>query len=72
MRYEISKVVKKRPGYGIGFINCKPERFTGRHFILQGQVISAYHPDAVRWKLFLEDERYPMDTVESIFTVSSS
>ena len=48
------------------FGNCsKPRDLLGRHFILQGQVISAYHPDAVKMEVISEDgERYPMDTVE--------
>ena len=48
------------------FGNCsKPKDLLGRHFILQGQVISAYHPDAVKMEVISEDgERYPMDTVE--------
>lgn len=58
MRYEISEVVKKDQVMELVFGNCsKPKDLLGRHFILQGQVISAYHPDAVkmevkRWKLF--------------------
>lgn len=48
------------------FGNCsKPKDLLGRHFILQGQVISAYHPDAVKMEVISEDgEHYPMDTVE--------
>ena len=48
------------------FGNCsKPRDLLGRHFILQGQVISAYHPDAVKMEVISEDgEHYPMDTVE--------
>ena len=58
MRYEISEVVKKDQVMELVFGNCsKPKDLLGRHFILQGQVISAYHPDAV---------------TASIFTVSSS
>ena len=50
MRYEISEVVKKDQVMELVFGNCsKPRDLLGRHFILQGQVISAY---------------YPMDTVE--------
>lgn len=66
MRYEISKVVKKDQVMELVFGNCsKPKDLLGRHFILQGQVISAYHPDAVKMEVISEDgERYPMDTVE--------
>lgn len=66
MRYEISEVVKKDQVMELVFGNCsKPKDLLGRHFILQGQVISAYHPDAVKMEVILEDgERYPMDTVE--------
>lgn len=66
MRYEISEVVKKEQVMELVFGNCsKPRDLLGRHFILQGQVISAYHPDAVKMEVISEDgERYPMDTVE--------
>lgn len=66
MRYEISEVVKKDKVMELVFGNCsKPRDLLGRHFILQGQVISAYHPDAVKMEVISEDgERYPMDTVE--------
>ena len=67
MRYEISEVVKKDQVMELVFGNCsKPRDLLGRHFILQGQVISAYHPDAVKMEVVSEDgEHYPMDTVES-------
>lgn len=66
MRYEISEVVKKDQVMELVFDNCsKPKDLLGRHFILQGQVISAYHPDAVKMEVISEDgEHYPMDTVE--------
>ena len=66
MRYELSEVVKKDQVMELVFGNCsKPKDLLGRHFILQGQVISAYHPDAVKMEVISEDgERYPMDTVE--------
>ena len=66
MRDEISEVVKKDQVMELVFGNCsKPKDLLGRHFILQGQVISAYHPDAVKMEVISEDgERYPMDTVE--------
>ena len=66
MRHEISEVVKKDQVMELVFGNCsKPKDLLGRHFILQGQVISAYHPDAVKMEVISEDgERYPMDTVE--------
>lgn len=66
MRYEISEVVKKDQVMELVFGNCsKPRDLLGRHFILQGQVISAYHPDAVKMEVISEDgERYTMDTVE--------
>ena len=66
MRYEISEVVKKDQVMELVFGNCsKPRDLLGRHFILQGQVISAYHTDAVKMEVISEDgERYPMDTVE--------
>lgn len=66
MRYEISEVVKKDQVMELVFGNCsKPKDLLGRHFILQGQVISAYHPDAVKMEVISENgEHYPMDTVE--------
>ena len=66
MRYEISEVIKKDQVMELVFGNCsKPKDILGRHFILQGQVISAYHPDAVKMEVISEDgEHYPMDTVE--------
>lgn len=66
MRYEISEVVKKDQVMELVFGNCsKPRDLLGRHFILQGQVISAYHPDAVKMEVVSEDgEHYPMDTAE--------
>lgn len=66
MRYEISEVVKKDQVMELVFGNCsKPKDLLGRHFISQGQVISAYHPDAVKMEVISEDgEHYPMDTVE--------
>lgn len=66
MRYEISEVVKKDQVMELVFGNCsKPKDLLGRHFILQGQVISAYHLDAVKMEVISEDgEHYPMDTVE--------
>lgn len=66
MRYEISEVVKKDQVMELVFGNCsKPRDLLGRHFILEGQVISAYHPDAIKMEVISEDgEHYPMDTVE--------
>ena len=75
MRYEISEVVKKDQVMELVFGNCsKPKDLLGRHFILQGQVISAYHPDAVKmevrgWRAL--SYGYCRKTA-SIFTVSSS
>ena len=66
MRYEISEVVKKDQVMELVFGNCsKPRDLLGRHFISEGQVISAYHPDAVKMEVISEDgNHYPMDTVE--------
>ncbi len=66
MRYEISEVIKKDQVMELVFGNCsKPKDLLGRHFIMEGQVISAYHPDAVKMEVISEDgEHYPMDTVE--------
>lgn len=66
MRYEISEVIKKDQVMELVFGNCsKPKDLLGRHFIMEGQVISAYHPDAVKMEVISEDgTHYPMDTVE--------
>lgn len=66
MRYEISEVVKKDQVMELVFGSCsKPKDLLGRHFIMEGQVISAYHPDAMKMEVISEDgKRYPMDTVE--------
>ena len=66
MRYEISEVIKKDQVMELVFGNCsKPKDLLGRHFIMEGQVISAYHPDAVKMEVISEDgKHYPMDTVE--------
>ena len=43
MRYEISEVIKKDQVMELVFGNCsKPKDLLGRHFIMEGQVISAY------------------------------
>ena len=56
MRYEISEVIKKDQVMELVFGNCsKPKDLLGRHFIMEGQVISAYHPDAVKMEVISED-----------------
>ena len=66
MRYEISEVIKKEQVMELVFGNCsKPKDLLGRHFVQEGQVIAAYHPDAVAMEVIAEDGRhYSMDTVE--------
>ena len=66
MRHEISEVIKKDQVMELIFGNCsRPKDLLGRHFIMEGQVISAYHPDAVKMEVISEDgTHYPMDTVE--------
>lgn len=66
MRHEISEVIKKDQVMELVFGNCsRPKDLLGRHFIMEGQVISAYHPDAVTMEVISEDgTHYSMDTVE--------
>ena len=66
MRYEISEVIKKEQVMELVFGNCsKPKDLLGRHFVQEGQVIAAYHPDAVAMEVIAEDgKHYSMDTVE--------
>ncbi len=45
--------------------SCRPFDILGRHMVKGGQVISAYHPDAVSMEVIDEQGRhYPMDQIE--------
>lgn len=66
MRFEISEVMQQDAVMELVYGNCdRPDRLLGRHFVSSGQVISAYHPDAVSMELIdAEGNHYPMDQVE--------
>lgn len=68
MRYEIGEVMKQERVMELIFGNCsRPKDLLGRHFIKEGQVISAYHPDAVKMEVITEDGGdYEMDNVERL------
>ena len=73
MRNEIAQVISQNQAMELVYgNNCNPKKILGRHMVNQGQVISAYHPDAV--KMFVIDEfgkRHEMEPVErlSVFAI---
>ncbi len=66
MRFEISEVMNKDQVMDLVYgNNSSPGEILGRHIVGDGQVISAYHPDAVTMELIdSHGKRYPMDPVE--------
>lgn len=66
MRYQISRVLKREQVMKLTAGNCsRPKNVLGRHLLEHGQVIAAFHPEAVRMTLCIENgEEYPMDMVE--------
>lgn len=66
MRYEIGQVLKKDQVMKLVFEKCSlPKQILGRHLVAGGQMIAAYHPNAVRMRLLAEDGSiYEMDMVE--------
>ncbi len=66
MRYQISRVLKREQVMKLTTGNCsRPKNVLGRHLLEHGQVIAAFHPEAVRMTLCIENgEEYPMDMVE--------
>lgn len=66
MRFEISQVMNQDQVMDVVYGNsCNPKKILGRHFLQSGQVISAYHPDAVTMEIITSrGERYTMDPVE--------
>ena len=66
MRYEIGRVLKQEQVMKLVFGRCAvPKSMLGRHLIAGGQVIAAYHPNAVRVRLLIDgDGECEMDMVE--------
>lgn len=66
MRYEIGKVIKQDQVMALIYGNSStPKEILGRHYVDDGQVIAAWHPDAVRMEVINEKgEVFPMDSVE--------
>ena len=68
MRNEIAKIIKRDRVMELVYGNnpC-PKDILGRHPVGNGQVISAYHPDATQMTL-IDDRgrRYEMDPVEQL------
>ncbi|MDO5145720.1 MAG: alpha amylase C-terminal domain-containing protein [Eubacteriales bacterium] len=66
MRYEIGKILKKDKVMELVSGNCfRPKRLLGRHLTERGQMIAAYHPEAVQmWLLAENGDIYQMDMVE--------
>jgi len=66
MRDEIAQVMNRDQVMELVYgNNSRPKDILGRHPVSNGQVISAYHPDAV--EMYVVNEagvRYPMDPVE--------
>lgn len=68
MRDEIAQVIKRDQVMELVYgNNSRPKDILGRHLVRNGQVISAYHPDATR--MVLIDDRgqhHTMDPVEQL------
>lgn len=66
MRYEIGQVIKQAQVMELIYGNSsRPKDILGRHYVKDGQVIAAWHPDAVRMEVINEKgEVFPMDSVE--------
>lgn len=66
MRFEVSEIMKKDQVMDLVYGNsCAPKNVLGRHYVKNGQVISAYHPDAVSVEVIDEQGKiYEMDMVE--------
>lgn len=66
MRYEVSRIMKQNQVMELVYgNNSSPGKMLGRHFVGEGQVIGAYHPDAIA--MTLKDEKgreYEMESVE--------
>lgn len=68
MRFEIGEIMKKDRVMELVYGNYSyPKNLLGRHFVKGGQVIAAFHPDAVSMKVIADHgEIYEMDPVERL------
>ncbi|MBQ9156879.1 MAG: alpha amylase C-terminal domain-containing protein [Eubacterium sp.] len=66
MRFEISEIITQDQVMDLVYgNNSMPKRILGRHYVKDGQVISAYHPDAVEIELIKDNgDSYKMDPIE--------
>ncbi|MDO4975756.1 MAG: hypothetical protein Q4E53_00685 [Eubacteriales bacterium] len=66
MRREIAQIIRQDKVMELVYgNNSSPKDILGRHMIENGQVISCYHPDAVKMCILDDDDhRYEMDPVE--------
>ena len=66
MRFEVGAIMRRDQVMELVFGNSSsPFDILGRHMVKGGQVISAYHPDAVSMEV-IDDQgrRFPMDQIE--------
>ena len=68
MRFEIGEIMKQNLVMDLVYGNSScPKKLLGRHYVRGGQVIAAYHPDAVSMRVITDDgEIYEMDSVERL------
>ncbi|MBR0411280.1 MAG: alpha amylase C-terminal domain-containing protein [Eubacterium sp.] len=66
MRFEISEIIKQDQVMDLVYgNNSVPKQILGRHYVKTGQVITAYHPEAVNMEIVLDSgECFPMDQIE--------
>lgn len=66
MRYEVSRIIKQNQVMELIYgNNSQPGKMLGRHIVGEGQVIAAFHPDAIGMTLRTEDgKEYEMESVE--------
>ena len=66
MRFEISEIIKQDQVMDLVYgNNSVPKQILGRHYVKTGQVITAYHPEAVNMEIVLDSgECLPMDRIE--------
>lgn len=68
MRFEIGEIMKQNRVMELVYGNySSPKNLLGRHYVKGGQVIAAFHPDAVSMKVIADHgEIYEMDSVERL------
>ena len=66
MRSEVAQIIRQDKVMELSFgNNACPKEILGRHIVRDGQVISAFHPEAVSMTVIDDTgKRYPMDPVE--------